>query len=34
MLDGRNPYPPPDFDPTVAPNFIWPPIVSLSRTRR
>ena len=28
MLDGRNPYPPPDFDPTVAPNFIWPPLVT------
>ena len=28
MLDGRNPYPPPDFDPTVAPNFIWPPVVA------
>jgi Glycosyltransferase family 87 len=28
MLAGRNPYPVPDFDPTVAPNFIWPPIVA------
>ena len=28
MLEGRNPYPPPDFDPTVAPNFIWPPFVA------
>jgi hypothetical protein len=28
MLEGRNPYPPPDFDPTVAPNFIWPPLVA------
>ncbi len=28
MLDGRNPYPPPDFDPTVAPNSIWPPLVA------
>ena len=28
MLDGRNPYPPPDFDPTAAPNFIWPPLVA------
>jgi hypothetical protein len=28
MLAGRNPYPPPDFDPTVAPNFIWPPVVA------
>ncbi|MCZ7587265.1 MAG: DUF2029 domain-containing protein [Gaiella sp.] len=28
MLAGRNPYPPPDFDPTVAPNFIWPPLVA------
>ena len=28
MLDGRDPYPPPDFDPTAAPNFIWPPAVA------
>ena len=28
MLEGLNPYPPPDFDPTVAPNFIWPPLVA------
>jgi hypothetical protein len=28
MLAGRNPYPPPDFDPTVAHNFIWPPFVA------
>jgi Glycosyltransferase family 87 len=28
MLAGRNPYPAPDFDPTVSPNFIWPPIVA------
>jgi Glycosyltransferase family 87 len=28
MLAGRNPYPPPDFDPTVAHNFIWPPVVA------
>jgi len=28
MLDGLNPYPPADFDPTVAPNFIWPPLVA------
>ena len=28
MLTGRNPYPPPDFDPTAAPNFIWPPLVA------
>ena len=27
ILEGRNPYPPPDFDPTVGANFIWPPIV-------
>ena len=25
MLAGRNPYPSPDWDPTAAPNFIWPP---------
>ena len=24
MLDGRNPYPTSDWDPTAAPNFIWP----------
>jgi hypothetical protein len=30
MLDGRNPYPSPDWDPTVAPNFIWPPSVAFS----
>ena len=28
MLDGVNPYPPADFDPTAAPNFIWPPLVA------
>ena len=28
MLEGHNPYPPADFDPTVAPNFIWPPLVA------
>jgi hypothetical protein len=28
MLAGRNPYPPPDFDPTVAPNFVWPPFTA------
>jgi hypothetical protein len=28
MLEGLNPYPPPDFDPAVAPNFIWPPLVA------
>jgi hypothetical protein len=28
MLAGRNPYPPPDFDPTVTPNLIWPPLVA------
>ncbi len=27
ILDGVNPYPPPDFDPTVRANFIWPPLV-------
>ena len=30
MLDGRNPYPSPDWDPTAAPNFIWPPTVAFS----
>ena len=30
MLDGRDPYPSPDWDPTVAPNFIWPPTVAFS----
>lgn len=30
MLEGRNPYPPPDFDPTAAPNFIWPPLVTFA----
>jgi len=29
MLHGRNPYPPPDFDPTIAHNYIWPPLVEL-----
>ena len=28
MLEGHNPYPPADFDPTAAPNFIWPPLVA------
>jgi hypothetical protein len=28
MLEGNNPYPPADFDPTAAPNFIWPPLVT------
>ncbi len=28
MLEGRNPYPPPDFDPTAAANYIWPPLVA------
>src|SRR4026209_2821673 len=28
ILEGHNPYPPPGFDPTVAPNFIWPPLVA------
>ena len=28
MLAGRNTYPPADFDPTSAPNFIWPPLVA------
>ncbi|HET6616323.1 MAG TPA: glycosyltransferase 87 family protein [Gemmatimonadota bacterium] len=28
MLEGRNPYPPPDFDPTATYNFIWPPLVA------
>ena len=27
ILEGHNPYPPPDFDPTVGANFIWPPLV-------
>ena len=27
ILDGVNPYPPPDFDPTVGANYIWPPLV-------
>ena len=27
ILDGVNPYPPPDFDPTIGANFIWPPLV-------
>ena len=27
ILEGHNPYPPPDFDPTRAPNLIWPPVV-------
>ena len=30
MLAGRNPYPPPDFDPTVAHNYIWPPLVEFA----
>ena len=30
MLDGRNPYPSPDWDPTAAPNFIWPPTVAFA----
>ena len=29
MLDGDNPYPAPNFDPTAAPNFIWPPSVAV-----
>jgi hypothetical protein len=28
MVHGGNPYPPPDFDPTVAPNHIWPPLAA------
>ena len=32
MLEGRNPYPPADFDPTVGPNFIWPPLVAYLAT--
>ena len=28
MLAGVDPYPAPDFDPTAAPNFIWPPLVA------
>ncbi len=28
MLEGHNPYPPPDFDPTVGANYIWPPLVA------
>ncbi len=32
MLEGRNPYPPPDFDPTVAANYIWPPLVAYLAT--
>jgi hypothetical protein len=27
ILAGGNPYPPPDFDPTVGANYIWPPLV-------
>ncbi len=27
ILDGANPYPAPDFDPTARANFIWPPLV-------
>ena len=30
MLDGRDPYPSPDWDPSAAPNFIWPPTVAFS----
>ena len=30
MLEGNDPYPSPDWDPTVAPNFIWPPAVTFS----
>jgi hypothetical protein len=30
MLEGRNPYPPPDFDPTIAHNYIWPPLVEFA----
>ena len=33
MLDGRNPYPSPDWDPTAAPNFIWPPTTSKRSSR-
>jgi hypothetical protein len=32
MLEGRNPYPPADFDPTVAANYIWPPLVAYLAT--
>jgi hypothetical protein len=28
ILEGHNPYPPPDFDPTVGANYIWPPLVA------
>jgi len=28
MLNGNNPYPSPDFDPTVGANYIWPPLVA------
>jgi hypothetical protein len=28
MLEGGNPYPAPDFDPTVGANYIWPPLVT------
>ena len=28
MLEGNNPYPPPDFDSTVGANYIWPPLVA------
>ncbi|HEY9457255.1 MAG TPA: glycosyltransferase 87 family protein, partial [Gaiella sp.] len=27
MLDGLDPYPPADWDPTAGANFIWPPLV-------
>jgi len=30
MLDGRSPYPPSEWDPTVAPNFIWPATVAFT----
>jgi hypothetical protein len=28
MLSGRNPYPPPDFDPLVGTNLVWPPLAA------
>jgi Glycosyltransferase family 87 len=28
MLHGANPYPPAGFDPTIAANYIWPPLVA------
>jgi hypothetical protein len=28
MLDGLDPYPPADWDPTAGANFIWPPLVA------